>query len=132
MRRQSCLCALTTLLLATLSLTAPTSSAQPSQPLSNTRLEWPAQTVTANGRVRVTIARSKPKLHLLKAQRPIAKLFLDDTNDDYYDDLPELQVGYRRPELVNQSADLELSDDIKIRLALARMKAIKRHEELWS
>ena len=134
MRRQSCLCVLTTLLLATLSLTAPTSSAQPILPSSNTHLEWPAQTATAEGRVRVIITKTKPRILLAKSQRPIGKLFLDDQDDDYYDDLPELQIGYRRPELVKVDVvtdDVDLTDEIKIRLAVARLKALKKYQEVW-
>lgn len=115
-----------------LSLTAPTSLAQSSPPLNNTHLEWPAHTVTQGGRVRVIITKTKAKLHLPKIQRPVIQLSLNDDDTDYYDEVPDLQVGYRRPELVNQTADLELSDKIKIRLALARMKALERHKEVWS
>jgi hypothetical protein len=100
--------------------------------LEANRYVWSAQTVTTAGRVRATITKTKPKLLLAKSQRPLAKLFADNGNDDYYDDLPDYQVGYRRPELVNQSVDLELSDEIKIRLALARMKALTRYNETWA
>ena len=133
MRRQSCLCALITLILAMLSLIAPLSSAQTNPPLSNTHLEWPARTVTPEGRVRVIITKNKPRLHLARQQRPVVLLSLNDDDADYYDEPPDLQVGYRRPELVNQTAELhdDISDEIKIRLALARMKALERHKEVW-
>jgi hypothetical protein len=88
-----------------------------------------AQTATHAGRVRVVITRQRPKFYLAKLQ---PKLSADSQDDDYWDDLPEIQVGYRRPELVNQSADLELPDAIKIRLALARMKAMKKYAETWA
>lgn len=93
--------------------------------------EWSAQTVTNAGRVRVTITKTKPKLHLAKQQRPALKLVFEDDDTDYYDELPDIQVGYRRPELVNQTATVDLSDEIKIRLALARLKALKKHQEMW-
>lgn len=90
-----------------------------------------AQTATIAGRVRVTITKTKPKLILAKSQRPLGKLFLDDQDDDYYDDLLDVQVGYRRPELVDQSADVELSDEIKIRLLLACKRALEKYHENW-
>ena len=130
MRRQSCLCVLTTLTLVILSLTAPISTAQPNQPLSNTHLKWPVHSVTPDGRVRVIITKNKPKLLLAKSQRPIVHA-LNDNDPDYYDELPDIQVGYRRPELINQSADVELPDEIKIRLLLARKRALARHKEIW-
>ena len=93
---------------------------------------WSAQTVIPGDRVRVTITKTKPKLHLARYQRPAVQLVLDDDNTDYYDDVPDIQVGYRRPELVNQTADVELSDTIKLRLALARMKAMEAYHKKWS
>ena len=131
MRRLSCLCALTTITLI-LGLQSHPSLAQEDPLPEITRLESPAHIAIHAGRVRVTITKTKPRLHLAKQQRPIAKLFFEDDDSDYYDELPDIQVGYRRPELIDQSVDLELSDHVKIRLALARMKALKRYEEIWS
>jgi len=105
-----------------------------SDPFWNTnRYEWSAQTVTHAGRVRVTITKTKPKLYLARSQQLVARLLTDDQNDDYYDDLTDFQVGYRRPELVDQTADIhtDISDEIKIRLVLARMKALARYQETW-
>lgn len=133
MRRQSCLCVLTTLILVILSLVAPTSQAQDNPPLSNTHLEWPAPTVTPVGRVRVIITKNKSKLHLPKIQRPIIQLVLEDDDTDYYDESPDIQVGYRRPELVDQVAEVhdDLSDEIKLRLVLARIKALEKYHKKW-
>jgi hypothetical protein len=95
--------------------------------------EWSAQTVTAGGRVRVIITKHKPKLHLPKTQRPVVRLFADDRDDDYYDELIQFQVGYRRPELVDQTGDVEdISDEIKIRLLLARKRALEAHARKWA
>jgi ethanolamine ammonia-lyase large subunit len=81
----------------------------------------------------VTITKNKPKLHLPKTQRPVVRLFADDRDDDYYDEIVEFQVGYRRPELVNQTADVDdLSDEIKIRLLLARKRALQAYHQNWS
>jgi hypothetical protein len=59
---------------------------------------------------------------------------LDDDNTDYYDELPDLQVGYRRPELIDQTAtvDGDISYEIKIRLALARMRALEAYTKKWA
>jgi hypothetical protein len=81
----------------------------------------------------VVITKSKPKLHLARQQRPVVLLSLDDDDTDYYNELPDLQVGYRRPELVNQTAEVEdISDEIKIRLVLARKRALEAYHATWS
>ena len=127
------LCTLTqALLLLTLASISQASQAKLEQLWDTCPYGCVARIATAEGRVRVTITKQRPKLHLAKSLQPVARLFADNDDNDYYDDQPDLQVGYRRPELVNQSADLELSDAVKIRLALARMKALKRYEEVWS
>ena len=119
------------LLLATLALTSQKSQAE-LVPLSDiNRYEWVAPTVTAEGRVRVIITKTKVKLHLPKAQRTIIRLALNDNDDDYYDETPEFQIGYRRPELINQSADVDLPDEIKIRLLLARKRALEAYHANW-
>ena len=102
------------------------------QPVTN-RYEWSVQAATAAGRVRVTITKAKPKLHLPKTQRPVVRLALDDDND-YYDETPEFQIGYRRPELVDQTAQVhdDISDEIKIRLLLARKRALEAHAKKWA
>jgi len=86
--------------------------------------------VTHAGRVRVTITKTKPKLYLVKSQRIL--LVLDDDDPDYYDELPDIQVGYRRPELINQTAEVELSDEIKIRLLLAPKRPLQAYYQNWS
>lgn len=122
------------LILATLGLISRPSPAESEHRWDTNRSEWVAQTVTAEGRVRATITRQKPKLHLAKSQRPAARLFLDNTDDDYYDDTPEFQVGYRRPELVDQTAQIhdDISDEVKIRLILARRRAMEAYYATWS
>ena len=129
MRRQSCLrTLLQILILSALPLGA---SQAESDPFWNTNpYAWSAQTVTHAGRVRVTITKTKPKLYLAKSQRIL--LVLNDDDPDYYDELPDIQVGYRRPELLNQTADVDLSDEIKIRLLLARKRALQAYHQNWS
>ena len=120
------------LTLVILGLISHQSLAQSDQLLVHSPYEWVAQTVTAEGRVRVTITKPRVKIHLAKIQRPILRLAVTDNDDDYYDETPEFQVGYRRPELVNQTADVQdVSDEIKIRLLLARKKALAKYHENW-
>ena len=129
MRRQSCLRTLLQILILS-ALPLGLSQAE-SDPFWNTNpYAWSAQTVTHAGRVRVTITKTKPKLYLVKSQRIL--LVLDDDDPDYYDELPDIQVGYRRPELINQTAEVELSDEIKIRLLLARKRALQAYHQNWS
>lgn len=91
-----------------------------------------ARIVTPEGRVRVVVTKPRTKIQLARVQQPIARLVLEDDDTDYYDEIPDLQIGYRRPELVNQTADVGLSDEIKIRLALARIKAMQAYHQNWS
>lgn len=130
LRRHLCLSHLLQTAILTI-LVVVVSNAQAEPAWTTNPYAWSAQTVTAEGRVRVTITKAKAKLHLPKSYKPVIQTRLDDNEDDYYDETPEFQIGYRRPELVNQSADVELSNEIKIRLALARMKAMARHKEVW-
>ena len=128
MRRQSCLHILLQLLIL-VALPWGLSRAE-SDPFWNTNpYAWSAQSVTHAGRVRVTITKTKTKLYLAKLQR-ILLVLNDDT--DYYDELLDIQVGYRRPELVDQTADVDLSDEIKIRLLLARKRALQAYHQNWS
>ena len=102
-------------------------------PVITNPYEQSAHSVTPNGRVRVVITKHKPRLHLAKTQRPVVLLALNDDDTDYYDELPEFQVGYRRPELVDQSADVQdISDEIKLRLLLARKRALDAYHQNWS
>ena len=95
--------------------------------------EYVAQIVTHVDRVRATITKPRARIHLAKTHQPIARLFLNEDDTDYYDELPDLQIGYRRPELVNQSAEIhdDLSDEVKLRLVLARKKALESYNRTW-
>jgi len=133
MRRRSCLHTLLQILILS-ALPLGVLQAQSDTPLNSNPYAWSVQTATQSGRVRVVITKHKPKLHLPKTQRPIVRLFADDRDNDYYSELLEFHVGYRRPELVNitgQVVDDELSDYVKLRLVLARIKALKRYHEKW-
>jgi hypothetical protein len=131
MRRYSCLrILLQILILAVLPLGV--SQAESGPTWETCRSACVAHSVTPNGRVRVVITKQKPKLYLAKSQRIL--LVLNDDNTDYYDELPDIQVGYRRPELVNQTARVhdDISDEIKIRLVLARKRALEAYHRTWS
>ena len=79
------------------------------------------------------LQKAKPKQHLPKKLKPLSNLRLEDNDDDYYDETPEFQIGYRRPELVDQHAEVhdDISDEIKLRLVLARKKALEAYERKW-
>ena len=77
------------------------------------------------------LPRSKQKLLSLQRSNPSE---IDDGDDDGYDDT-DLQVAYRRPNLVpcddncyDHDED-ELSDYVIVRLALARAKAMKLYQK---
>jgi hypothetical protein len=95
--------------------------------------EYVARIVTPVDRVRVTIKKPRARIHLAKTHQPIARLFLNEDDTDYYDELPDLQIGYRRPELVNQTANVhdDLSDEVKLRLVLARKRALEAYHRTW-
>jgi len=90
-----------------------------------------SQTVTRNALVHA----------LPKAQRRL--LTLNELTDDDDDDAPgpdelDLQVSYRRPEVVDvpdrkpHEDDVELSDYIRVRLAVARARAVQAHRARFS
>lgn len=95
--------------------------------------EYVVQIVTPVDRVRVTITKPRARIHLAKTHQPVARVFLDDDDTDYYDELLDLQVGYRRPELIDQTADMhdDVSDEIKLRLILARKRALEAYAKTW-
>jgi hypothetical protein len=95
--------------------------------------EYVVRIVTPVDRVRVTIKKPRARIHLAKTHQPIARLFLNEDDTDYYDEAPNLQIGYRRPELVNQTAKVhdDLSDEIKLRLLLARKRALEAYNRTW-
>jgi hypothetical protein len=95
--------------------------------------EYVARIVTPVERVRANIKKSRSRIHLAKIQQPAARLFLNDDDTDYYDEAPDLQVGYRRPEVVNQTGQVhdDISDEVKLRLLLARKRALEAYHRNW-
>ncbi len=71
------------------------------------------------------------------SQHPLAKIE-DGEDPEEFDDL-DLQRGYSRPRVERRKSiltdedddDEELSDYVKVRLALARLKALKKYQEVW-
>ncbi len=82
-------------------------------------------------RTKSVLARAVPK-----AQRRL--LITNDLSDG--DDGPpgsselDLQVPYRRPELikVSDADDDDLSDYVKTRLLIARVRAMAKYQEIWT
>ena len=95
--------------------------------------EYVARIVTPVDQVRATTTKPRARIHLAKTHQPVARLLFGDDDTDYYNELLDLQVGYRRPELVDQTAELydDVSDEIKIRLLLARKRALEKYHEKW-
>ena len=95
--------------------------------------EYVVRIVTPVDRVRVVIKKPRARIHLARVQQPVIRLAVNDDDTDYYDERPEFQIGYRRPELVDQTAEIhdDLSDEIKIRLLLARKRALQAHTAKW-
>jgi hypothetical protein len=80
---------------------------------------------------KVTVTRNALVRAMPRAQRIALKaanlLQADDDSDDDYDDI-DLQVGYVRPRLTKPAFGIDdISDHAKIRLALAREKALRTY-----
>jgi hypothetical protein len=95
--------------------------------------EYVVRIVIPVDRVRVIIKKPRARIHLAKTHQPIARLFLNEDDTDYYDEAPDLQIVYRRPELVNQTAEIhdDLSDEVKLRLLLSRKRALEAYNRTW-
>ena len=105
MRRQPCSYLIPLLFLVGLTASQP-SSAQ-SDLEETTRSEPVVLSAIPEGRVRVTITKHRARIQVARVQQPIARLVINEDDTDYYDELPDIQVGYRRPELINQTADVD-------------------------
>ena len=74
-------------------------------------------------------AQTKKHLQRPRALKPLARMDIDE-DDDYWDDLVDLQISYRRPDLVDNS-ELPLSDYVRLRLAHARRLAMDQYQKIW-
>ena len=64
----------------------------------------------------------------------LSNFALDDNDDDYYDDTPDIYDSYRRPEVHKCSIACDedcLNQNIRDRLTLARLKALEKYNEVW-
>ena len=59
-----------------------------------------------------------------------SNLAFEDDDVQYYDETCGFHVGYRRPEL-EPVEESELSDEIRLRLLIARIRAMQRYQEVW-
>ena len=68
----------------------------------------------------------------LLRSNPYRKAFLLNNKDDttVIDD-DNVYVGYRRPQIVADTFDVDISDTIKWRLFLARQLALLKYDEKW-
>jgi hypothetical protein len=82
------------------------------------------QITTRTGiRKEVRLARAKALVNHVKRSHTVSLISMDDEDDDDADIL-DLQVGYRRPRIIEDD-DIELSDYVKLRLAIARARAME-------
>ena len=84
-------------------------------------------TVTRNVLVR---AMPFAQRHALKVTNP---LLCDDDDDDDSDEI-DMQVAYTRPRLHKSkiNVDTDHSEYVKIRLMIARMRAMEVHKKTWT
>ena len=88
-------------------------------------------TTPATAKVITVAKKSQAKKHipLPRTLKPLARMDMDEDDDNYYDDM-DLQVSYRRPDLVDNS-ELPLSDYVTLRLANARRLALEEYRRIW-
>lgn len=130
MRRQSC-SYLILLFLAGLIISQ--SSLAQSDLEETTHYEPVVLSAIPEGRVRVVVTKPRARIQVARIRQPVVHLVLDENDTDYYDELPDLQIGYRRPELVNQTAEVHdsIPDEVKLRLFIARTKALEAYHAKW-
>lgn len=110
---------------------------------NHTHYEWPAHIATANVPVAVPASKPQPPLRLSRTKRQQVQILtqqvndqikLDDSDNSGFDEI-DFQVGYRRPELVTSTDDVDddapLSDYVLTRLAQARALALETHQRKW-
>ena len=113
------------ILFLTISLASMTLKAQS---LETTTTTFPTAMSTPNAPGHVKIRRiPKPKLFRSNPHKLITILINPDS-DTYIDD-DGIIIGRRRTVKVEEEKEVELSDYVKIRLALARMKAMEAYRK---
>lgn len=81
-------------------------------------------------RTRSVLVHALPKTH---RKFVVTNDLTDDENDGPpgADEL-DLQVSYRRPDIVKDTTqDQDVSDYVKVRLLVARARAMKKYQEIW-
>lgn len=86
----------------------------------------PDQTRVVRTTVPVPVKKHVP---VPRALKPLIQHNIDQ-DDDESDDSIDLQVAYRRPDLVDNS-ELPLSDYVRLRLAHARRLALEEYRRIW-
>lgn len=66
----------------------------------------------------------------LQLHQQASNLDIDDNNDDDSIEITDVYVAYRRPKLVHDHEESELSDYVIKRLAMARELAMDKYREL--
>jgi hypothetical protein len=70
-------------------------------------------------------------MKLLRSNPYRVSFLLSNKNDTTVIDDDNVQVGYRRPQIVTDTVEDDISDTIKWRLFLARQLALLKHGEKW-
>lgn len=93
--------------------------------------ESPKRSVLKNPtRTKSVLARAVPKY---KRQVLATNLGINDNDDPAGSDELDLQSPYRRPELVQDvDTDSDLSDYVRTRLLIARLRALKKYQDAWA
>lgn len=103
---------------------------KPSQPRLHQHL-LPSQLRKRPSLSKATLRKTTKKPTLLRSNpAPTIVLTLDDSEYEI-EGSESLHVGYRRPELIHNPVDVELSDYVKFRLWLARQLALRKYERTW-
>lgn len=93
----------------------------------------PKTLLSRTERQRIALASASAKA----GEPPLRKSLRDEEGDGGYDDLP-LHRSFDRPRVAqadaddDADADFALSDSVKLRLLLARMKAVEAHALTWA
>ena len=68
----------------------------------------------------------------LQLHQQASNLTVDDEDDDTSLEITDIYVAYRRPRIVQDfDENYEVSDYVKTRLLIARLKAMEKYQEVW-
>ena len=83
---------------------------------------------------KVPLPRTKKVLQRQVQSQQLSNLVCDDNDDPAGPDELDIQSPYRRPKIVetpNSDHD-DLSDQVKTRLLIARVRAMEKYREVWT